>query len=201
VTDAQLATLKALVGRLLSGAPEAEARQVWHSILARLNVATAHALSEEQAGRLIGAVGDWLAGRCPPEGWERAGRPPEPAPELDDDELIRRAHMARKGIGREFARLWKGDLSLHDNDHSAADAALCRMLAFWTRKNKAQMDRLFRRSGLMRAKWDEPRGTRTYGQMTIDYACEYVKVVYTGRKPGAAAPKPQTPPASRGSAP
>ena len=29
------------------------------------------------------------------------------------------------------------------------------------------MDRLFRRSGLMRPKWDERRGDRTYGARTL----------------------------------
>lgn len=33
--------------------------------------------------------------------------------------------------------------------------ALVSMLAFWTGGDKEQMDRLFRQSGLMRAKWDE----------------------------------------------
>lgn len=34
----------------------------------------------------------------------------------------------------------------------------------------AQVDRLFRRSGLMRGKWDEPRGEATYGRQTLDKA-------------------------------
>ena len=40
------------------------------------------------------------------------------------------------------------------------------MLAFWT-TNPDQIDRLFRTTGLLRAKWDEQRGTATYGQRTI----------------------------------
>ena len=40
--------------------------------------------------------------------------------------------------------------------------ALCALLAFWTGKDTARMDRLFRRSGLMRPKWDEDRGEKTY---------------------------------------
>ena len=32
--------------------------------------------------------------------------------------------------------------------------ALCAILAFWTRDDAAQMDRLFRQSALMRKKWD-----------------------------------------------
>ena len=37
------------------------------------------------------------------------------------------------------------------------------MLAFWTTRHAVQMDRLFRRSLLMRPKWDDRRGNSTYG--------------------------------------
>lgn len=86
----------------------------------------------------------------------------------DDDALIQRAGAAKNGD--RFKKLWAGDTSLHADDHSAADQALCNLLAFWTGKDAARMDRLFRRSGLFREKWDERRGERTYGQMTIDCA-------------------------------
>lgn len=42
-----------------------------------------------------------------------------------------------------------------DFDHSSADAALLAHLAFWCAKDAAQMDRLFRQSGLMRPKYAE----------------------------------------------
>ncbi|MCC7172163.1 MAG: hypothetical protein IT459_17085 [Planctomycetes bacterium] len=44
------------------------------------------------------------------------------------------------------------------------------MLAFWGRGDSALIDRLFRRSGLMRAKWDTKRGSITWGQQTINKA-------------------------------
>jgi hypothetical protein len=40
------------------------------------------------------------------------------------------------------------------------------MLAFWA-DDEAQLDRLFRRSGLMRDKWDDKHGATTYGERTI----------------------------------
>jgi len=40
------------------------------------------------------------------------------------------------------------------NDHSRADLALCGMLAFWCGGDPERIDRLFRRSDLMREKWD-----------------------------------------------
>jgi len=86
----------------------------------------------------------------------------------DDEALIQRAGAAKNGD--RFKKLWAGDTSLHADDHSGADQALCNLLAFWTGKDAARMDRLFRRSGLFREKWDEKRGEHTYGQKTIDCA-------------------------------
>jgi putative DNA primase/helicase len=41
------------------------------------------------------------------------------------------------------------------------------MLAFWTGSDAERVDRLFRRSGLMRQKWDRPTGTSKYSELTI----------------------------------
>lgn len=54
---------------------------------------------------------------------------------------------------------------------SEADLALCSLIAAKT-DNPVQIDRLFRRSALMRAKWDEQHGTLTYGEMTVEKALE-----------------------------
>lgn len=71
-----------------------------------------------------------------------------------------------------FAALWDGDRSQYEGDDSAADLALCNKLAPLCGRDPVQMDRIFRWSALMRPKWDEPRGSRTYGQMTIDRALD-----------------------------
>lgn len=81
---------------------------------------------------------------------------------LSDDEVIRRASAAANGA--KFARLFAGDAG---DDSSSADAALVALLAFWT-QDAAQVDRLFRRSGLMREKWDRPTAGTTYGALTIE---------------------------------
>ena len=101
----------------------------------------------------------------------------------DDDELIRRACEAKNGD--RFAALWSGDTSMHGDDASGADQALCNMLAFWTGGDTGRMDRLFRRSGLFREKWDEKRGARTYGQMTIEKASADCQETYSPRRQGA----------------
>jgi len=90
----------------------------------------------------------------------------EPKPvSLEDSDLIEKAKNDDK-----FSRLWRGDTSLHSGDHSRADLALCSKLAFWTGGDEQRIDSLFRDSGLMRDKWDEQRGTQTYGEMTVEKA-------------------------------
>jgi primase-polymerase (primpol)-like protein len=81
----------------------------------------------------------------------------------DDAGLLERAHAARNGA--KFAALWRGDVSGYPS-HSEADLALCTQLAFWTGGDAARVDRLFRRSGLWRPKWDMG-GAVTYGERTI----------------------------------
>lgn len=89
---------------------------------------------------------------------------------VPDNVILNRAMSA--GNGWKFKKLWKGDTSLHRDNASEADLALCRILAFWTGPNPDQIDRLFRRSNLYRPKWDETHyadGT-TYGQQTVQRA-------------------------------
>lgn len=83
---------------------------------------------------------------------------------LSDDKVILKATSAKNG--EKFVRLWNGDITGY-RSRSEADAAFISMLAFWCNGDKAQIDRLFRQSGLMRAKWDTFRGTDTYGNITI----------------------------------
>jgi putative DNA primase/helicase len=87
---------------------------------------------------------------------------------VDDDRLVERAKAAANGA--KFNRLWQGDTSAHGGDHSDADLALCSLLAFWTRGDADRIDRLFRRSGLFRDKWDSARRGSTYGRITIQRA-------------------------------
>jgi hypothetical protein len=82
--------------------------------------------------------------------------------------LLARARGAANGAA--FERLWRGETGDHGGDASAADLALCAHLRFWTGGDRARMDRLFRRSGRMRPKWDERRGDRTYAERTLDRA-------------------------------
>jgi hypothetical protein len=89
--------------------------------------------------------------------------------DLTDEELIERAQNAANG--EEFARLWRGDIHGYDSQ-SEADMALCCLLAFWTGGDATRMDQLFRRSGLIRQKWDDQHFAdgATYGERTIERA-------------------------------
>lgn len=92
---------------------------------------------------------------------------------LSDQEVL--DNVANSRQSEVFFRYYdNGDISLQGGDASKADMAFCSMLAFWCNKDIAQMDRIFRNSGLMRPKWDEHRGPKTYGQLTLDVACKNV---------------------------
>src|SRR5207248_1321904 len=96
----------------------------------------------------------------------------------DDNQLLDQARSAENGV--KFQRLWEGDDALHNGDRSAADLALCDILAFWTGKDVSRMDRLFRRSERRRDKWDQTHSAdgRTYGAMTLAKAIQQCKTVY-----------------------
>ena len=97
------------------------------------------------------------------------GTPDDSNPDLSNDEIVEKAKNAKNGD--KFERLWNGGTAGYDS-HSEADLALCGHLAFWTGGDDDQMDEMFRDSGLMRDKWDEDRGSNTYGEATIEKALE-----------------------------
>ena len=104
---------------------------------------------------------------------------PTGALDLSDEALFTKIRASRQGMA--FDRLWSGDAGA---DHSAADLALCNLLAWWTDRDTDRVDRLFRQSGLMREKWDKPHFSdgRTYGQATIAKAIADQQDGYSGRK-------------------
>lgn len=89
---------------------------------------------------------------------------------IDDTELLERMFSAKNG--HQVRALWDG----HDGgDHSAADYRLCRHLAFWTGRDEARIDRLFRLSGLYRSdKWERD----DYRRRTIGKAIDDTSEVY-----------------------
>ena len=74
----------------------------------------------------------------------------------------------------KFDALMAGDWQELYPSQSEADAALCALLAKKHNGNAELVDAQFRKSGLMRSKWDEKHGSRTYGETTIQHALEFV---------------------------
>ncbi|WP_283679932.1 phage/plasmid primase, P4 family [Lentilactobacillus sp. Marseille-Q4993] len=81
--------------------------------------------------------------------------------DLSTNEIIKAA--ANSKSGERFIRLYRGEWSGLYESQSEADIAFANDLAFWTAKDFAKMDDIFRSSGLMRNKYDEKHGKTTYG--------------------------------------
>jgi hypothetical protein len=138
-----------------------------------LTVTGAHLYGSLQRGDTL-ALHAALFG--PTEATPQATTPPE-GPESDADVSWHGIEDGRLlGLaggfanGEAFAALMRGDTSGYGGDDSVADLALCNALAFAcgpSAEGREQADRLFRRSGLLRDKWDERRGGSTYGADTL----------------------------------
>jgi hypothetical protein len=96
---------------------------------------------------------------------------------IGDEELIERALKAKDG--GKFARLWAGQWEGEYPSQSEADVALCMKLAFWTGRDAERIDTLFRRSGLMRDKWNR----EDYRTSTIARAIERTTDTWKPPKP------------------
>ena len=108
-----------------------------------------------------------------------ASRPrPEITHHLTDDEIIEKACNAQDD--GKFRRLWEGDDSGYES-RSEADAALCALLAFWTRHDSERIDHLYRQSGLYRDKWER----EDYREDTIAFAIQTVENDYNPNYSGS----------------
>lgn len=108
---------------------------------------------------------------------DHVGRTPKtPQPRQQQLETVYTFHLdpvvlaAREASGDKFERLWFGDTSDYSGDDSAADLALCAMLAR-AAKDRDTVERLFDASGLVRDKWDRD----DYRKRTLDKAFEGVE--------------------------
>ena len=98
--------------------------------------------------------------------------------ELTDEEVIALARSAKNAA--KFEALWQGDISGYAS-HSEADQALVSLLAFYT-QDEAQLDSLYRRSGLCREKWLKRSG---YRRSTIEKALSNLTDTYAPADDGA----------------
>lgn len=102
----------------------------------------------------------------------------------DDTELLAIAFSNPKN-GAKIAALYDGNIAGYPG-MSEADLALLDLLAYYVGpQGHAQLDRLFRNSGLMRDKWDERHYANgdTYGQRHVDKAISGCGKFYTPWEP------------------
>ena len=71
---------------------------------------------------------------------------------------------------QEALKIRENILNCYGGDDSKMDYALVKILDKYTKGNREQTDRFFRHSDLYRDKWDEKRGSLTYGEITINSA-------------------------------
>ncbi|KRM08570.1 primase [Lentilactobacillus farraginis DSM 18382 = JCM 14108] len=81
--------------------------------------------------------------------------------DLSIDEIVRRAELSK--TGKRFKMFMKGGWDGFYTSQSEADMAFANDLAFWTGRDFNKMDEIFRKSSLMRPKYDEKHGKTTYG--------------------------------------
>ncbi len=93
--------------------------------------------------------------------------------------------IAHSKDAEKFEQLFDGQWEGHYDSQSEADLALCGKLAFWTARDPALMDSIFRQSKLFREKWDAKHYAdgRTYGQGVIDEAINGCEEVFTSARP------------------
>lgn len=100
--------------------------------------------------------------------------------DLSESEVITRAESSR--TGQRFKLFMKGGWERFYPTQSEADLAFANDLAFWTGRDFAKMDSIFRGSSLMRPKWDERHGKTTYGVATLNKAINETHDVFSQRK-------------------
>jgi hypothetical protein len=98
--------------------------------------------------------------------------------ELTDEKVIELARGAKNSS--KFEALWSGDTSGYAS-YSEADQALISLLAFYT-QDEAQLDSLYRHSGLCREKWLK---RSDYRRSTIEKALSNLAETYSPSDDGA----------------
>jgi putative DNA primase/helicase len=106
-----------------------------------------------------------------------------PGSYLSDESVIAKAKSAENGTG--FTALWNGEIP-EGKSHSEADMALACRLVFWCGGDLEQVDRLMRKSGLYRPKWDRAQSGSTYGLLTMEKALSLTGEFYQPYKPSSA---------------
>ncbi len=120
-------------------------------------------IAPEEALELLKIIGyPWQPLKAP-ETPQNALKSPKPAQTLDDETLLKKIFSAKNG--ETIKALYDGNTTPYDDDKSRADLALLLALAFWTRKDALQMERLWLNSPL--AKREKTQRRKDYRDRTI----------------------------------
>lgn len=84
------------------------------------------------------------------------------------EKLIELAKKSKNGL--RFQCFMDGKWEQFYKSQSEADLAFCNDLAYWTACDPDKMDAIYRKSAMMRSKWDSKRENSTYGWETIKKA-------------------------------
>lgn len=94
---------------------------------------------------------------------------------LEDEVILTKAFNASNGI--DIKALYEGSLTKYNNDESSADMALMSHLAFWTRCNASQMERIWLSSPI--GQRPKVKNRKDYRDRTIQKAIDNCTEVYT----------------------
>lgn len=100
--------------------------------------------------------------------------------DLTEEDVIRIALKSKNGT--RFKMLLDGGWEQFYGSASDADLAFLNDLAFWTNRDAGKMDNIFRRSSLMREKWDRPQNNGTYGSEQLTKAIDECLDVFVPRE-------------------
>ena len=129
-----------------------------------------HSMDEEDHSQELGEICDYYMPQSLPQVSSKAEA--QAHMRVCNVNILKALETARR-TNRKFAGLWLGDRTdyidpLTDPGGGRADLALCNILCYYLAGDYSKIDEAFRYSGLMRPKWDELRGSLTYGEMTIN---------------------------------
>jgi putative DNA primase/helicase len=98
-----------------------------------------------------------------------------------DRRMLEKAFASARGSA--IRALWVGDITGYESQ-SEADLALCSHLFYWIGDDRQLVDSLFRRSGLMREKWE----LEQYRERTLTKAAQKCGREPAAERPGSKAP-------------
>ncbi|NJP37169.1 phage/plasmid primase, P4 family [Alkalicoccus luteus] len=100
--------------------------------------------------------------------------------DIAEERLIEIAENSRTGT--RFKMFINGGWEQFYESQSEADMAFANDLAFWTNRDFQKMDSIFRRSSLMREKFDRAQNKSTYGAETLQKAIDQCSNTFAPRE-------------------